>query len=334
MEETSDSILSDQGWDAAHASTLLTSIDKAAQLIISADALLVVAGAGISVDSGLDTFRTSQGTYTLADYHDMCRHELFLKEPKKAWAFHGPVLQRFRKTLPHKGYADLLKVCHSKATYFVCTSNVDGLFEKADFEPLTILNAHGSVHSWQCMNPACNERHDPWPAGDWKVNELPQCRFCKRMARPNVSLFDDGLDAYPHSFNGKKVLEQFERFEAWLSKLRKKQLCILEIGCGMSEHSLRLLPKVVGKWGFMSDEWGLAPLAASLIRINPEQEDRTSGNTDQNEQFVHIESGAQLALEVLAESVHRLLNASASASMVQVSSCNVQKKTQRKKQRK
>ncbi|CAE8693599.1 unnamed protein product [Polarella glacialis] len=235
-------------------SKLDAEVRRAVELILGSQALLVVAGAGLA---------------------DMCRHELFVQDPKAAWAFHGPVLQRFREAVPHEGYSHLRRICQTKgaSSHFVCTSNVDGLLEKVGFEPKRLFNAHGSVHFWQCMCAKCNKRHSPWPAGDWTPGKLPECKFCKKMARPNVSLFDDNLGKNADSFCGQRVLEQFDFFENWLKQVGRQKLCIIEIGCGVSEHSLRLVPKPGGKWAFMSDEWGLPPVAASLVRINPTTED-------------------------------------------------------------
>eukprot|EP00927_Polykrikos_kofoidii_P026588 TRINITY_DN23642_c0_g1_i1.p1 TRINITY_DN23642_c0_g1~~TRINITY_DN23642_c0_g1_i1.p1 ORF type:complete len:402 (-),score=77.39 TRINITY_DN23642_c0_g1_i1:65-1270(-) len=277
-------------------------VRTAANLITSAEVVLVIAGAGMCVDSGLHTFRAKDGTYTLKDYHDKCRHELFLKSPEEAWAFHGQVLNRFRATMPHAGFHSLLKICQSKLDHYVCTSNVDGQFQKAGFVANSVFDAHGSVHLWQCMSAKCNKGRDPWPAGTWKSGSLPKCKFCSRMARPSVSLFDDNTDKYPDSLNTLALERQFGMFETWLKRIRRRRLCIIEVGCGVSEHSLRLVPASGGGWSCMSEEWELPPVVGSLVRINPQVSAEPS-NVGKTHSFVELQAGAVDALRLLEEAV-------------------------------
>jgi len=282
---------------------LSSQVQRAADMIQNADVLLVVAGAGMGVDSGLDTFRTNEGSYTLKDYHSKCQHSLFARKPEEAWEFHGLALRRFREAVPHQGFHDLLCICRAKASYYVCTSNVDGQFQKAGFADDLVFNAHGSMHLWQCMSPKCNRRHDPWPAGDWEPGRLPQCKYCKRMARPNVSLFDDNDESgWPVTFNTAIVEQQYATFRAWLRRSKGRRLCILEIGCGVSEHSLRMVAKPLGRWATMSDEWGLKPLSGSLVRVNPET---TSCRLGFKHSFVHVHLGAATGLRRLCDSLDR-----------------------------
>jgi len=82
---------------------------------------------------------------------------------------------------------------------------------------------------------------------------------------------------------------------------RRQRLCILEIGCGKSEHSLRLQPARKGKWACMSEEWDLPPFTASLVRIDPEVS-TALGDQQPGEQqpgFVHLHAGALKALTLL-----------------------------------
>lgn len=278
---------------------LSAEVRRAAELINEAYAVLVIAGAGMGVDSGLDKFRSADGAYTLSDYHEKCQHELLVKDPAGAWAFHGPVLERFREAQPHEGFAHLLSICKSKASYYVCTSNVDEQFQKAGFQHSRVFNAHGSVHMWQCMNAECNSRKDPWAAGAWVPGELPQCKYCKGLARPNVSLFDDNMEKYPDSFNTRVMERQYACFENWLRQLKTMPICIIEIGCGVSEHSLRLVPKPRSRWACMSDEWEMAPLPGSLIRIDPEP----TSPAPPRQRFVQIAGGAAVSLQHLAREV-------------------------------
>lgn len=225
----------------------------------------------------------------------LCRHGLFVEDPHKAWAFHGPMLDKFRRVQPHEGFGQLLDLCRAAGEYFVATSNIDGEFEAAGFGGDRVFAAHGSVHQWQCVDPKC--RGAPWPVDpEWTFvpGRLPQCRTCGKVARPNVALFDDDLGQNARSFNSRLVDKQKAAFCAWLQRVEGRRLAIIEIGCGENEYSLRMARKD-GRWSCMSGEWKLPPLACPLVRIDPEY-----GGVGDAADFVHIRAGAQVALTRLA----------------------------------
>lgn len=56
----------------------------------------------------------------------------------------------YRYTKPHEGFSILLEIAKKKKDYFVVTSNVDGQFQKAGFNPDKLYEIHGSIHHVQC----------------------------------------------------------------------------------------------------------------------------------------------------------------------------------------
>ena len=116
---------------------------EARQWIQESDAVLITAGAGMGVDSGLPDFRGKEGfwnAYPIArkldlSFEDMANPRWFSTNPKLAWAFYGHRLNLYRKTVPHEGFQLLLALVKRKyEEYFIFTSNVDGQFQKAGFD--------------------------------------------------------------------------------------------------------------------------------------------------------------------------------------------------------
>ncbi|CAK9110382.1 NAD-dependent protein deacylase (Regulatory protein SIR2 homolog) [Durusdinium trenchii] len=269
-------------------------LQRAAMMLQECEVLLVLVGAGMGVDSGLSTFRAKDGSYTKEEYMDLARHQSFREDIEKAWRWHGAMLETFRQTPPHAGYGKLLELCR-RADFFVCTSNIDGAFLRAGFPPERLFEAHGSVHMWQCCDPKCNRAHPPWPAQ--ATMELPQCRHCEDYARPNVAFFDDDLGSNARTFNPKYIEPQRARFHRWLASLAGRQVCVLEIGCGSSEHSLRMR-WTENSWCCMSGEWKIPRLACPLVRLDPgEAEEVEEGHLGN---LVHLLLGARDALEQLS----------------------------------
>ena len=111
-------------------------------MLRSAQALLIGAGAGMGVDSGLPDFRGTQGFWKAypayaklgLDFASMANTQWFQKDPEFAWGFYGHRLGLYRTTVPHAGFG-LLRAWASRMKHgaFVFTSNVDGQFQRAGF---------------------------------------------------------------------------------------------------------------------------------------------------------------------------------------------------------
>src|SRR5215472_17156370 len=179
----------------------------AATALQKADALLITAGAGMGVDSGLPDFRGPEGFWRAypaiaklgLSFEEMANPGWFRRDPHLAWAFYGHRLNLYRATMPHAGFEQLLHIASAKpGGYFVFTSNVDGHFQRAGLASDQIVECHGSIHHFQCTTPCSGEI---WDAEDEVVSlddstfrardPLPRCPHCTALARPNVLMFGD-----------------------------------------------------------------------------------------------------------------------------------------------
>jgi NAD-dependent SIR2 family protein deacetylase len=87
-------------------------VQRVAAHIDNAEALLIMAGAGIGVDSGLPDFRSAQGFWRAyppleklgLSFEEIAQPHWFAEAPKMAWAWYGHRQQLYRKTKPHAGY--------------------------------------------------------------------------------------------------------------------------------------------------------------------------------------------------------------------------------------
>ena len=115
---------------------------RAAEAILAADALLIGAGAGMGVDSGLPDFRGPEGFWRAYPafrgrrFEEISNPVWFQRDPEQAWGFFGHRLNLYRATAPHAGFEILRRWGESRPLgYFVFTSNVDGHFQRAGFSP-------------------------------------------------------------------------------------------------------------------------------------------------------------------------------------------------------
>jgi len=236
--------------------------EKAAALIQSADSLLITAGAGMGVDSGLPDFRGPQGFRRAYPglkaaglrFEEIASPRHFHCDPALAWGFYGHRLKLYRSTLPHDGFRPLLEMGRAKPHgAFVFTSNVDGQFQKAGFAPEQVLECHGSIHHLQCLEP-CGSSIWPADAVEPVIDEasfhmtspLPLCPGCGAVARPNILMFGDWgwLEA--------RASLQQARYDDWRRSARNP--VVIEVGAGTAIPSVRLFGERQG---------------VPLIRINP-----------------------------------------------------------------
>jgi NAD-dependent SIR2 family protein deacetylase len=222
-------------------------IERAAGLIADADALLVAAGAGMGVDSGLPDFRGNEGFWRAypalgrngLTFAAMASPETFDADPGLAWGFYGHRLALYRRTPPHVGFALLRRwgerMLHGSAVY---TSNVDGHFQRGGFDATTVAECHGSIHHLQCTRP-CSK--DVWLADAFEpqldepacrlLNEPPRCPRCGAVARPNILMFGDA------GWLSERTDAQEARLERWLA--RAGRIVVVEIGAGTAIPTVR-----------------------------------------------------------------------------------------------
>jgi len=290
----------DEGWDAVsvcqysfaygsmltsqHSSSGMIDSDKqniklAAGVVAAADAVLITAGAGIGVDSGLPDFRGNKGfwkAYPMAEKLGLSFSELanpiwFERNPRIAWGFYGHRLNLYRSTVPHGGFQQLLGVCEEKPRgYFVFTSNVDGQFQKAGFSKDTIVECHGSIHYLQCTGP-CSDVIWPAKFKNIVVNEetcsaegdLPTCPLCGGYVRPNILMFNDG-----NWIGGRTDKQEWNYYHWWHNLIVENcSVAIIELGAG------KAVPTVRRK----SESLAARHKNVRLIRINPRDHDVPAG---------------------------------------------------------
>lgn len=258
-------------------------IARAAEALSNADALIVTAGAGMGVDSGLPDFRGTEGFWRAYpalkhanfSFQDIASPQAFHEMPALAWGFYGHRLKLYRSTTPHEGYAILLRWTRlMRNGAFVFTSNVDGHFQKSGFPESRIVECHGSIHVLQCLLN-CSDR--TWGSAHFRPQvdpetckllvPFPRCPDCGGLARPNVLMFND-YSWVSHWYDRRR-----EALDAWHRDAGK--VVVVELGAGKAIPTVRQFGARVGN---------------PLIRINTEGVPHAGGK------IIHLQGSA---LEVL-----------------------------------
>jgi len=211
--------------------------NKIKQLIADADGIVILAGAGMSVDSGIPDFRGTSGLWTAEkdNFMKFANGSAFSERPVEAWNFYITRLMKYQEVPPHAGYYELKKILDAldKDTYVV-TSNVDGHFKKSGYDSEKIYEIHGNLEYVQCANRCC---HELWPMPKFsgeitEHNQIPKCDRCGSIVRPAVMMFNDPW------FVMNLVEEQSQQCMRWYEN--KQNVVGIEFGAGLAVPSIRV----------------------------------------------------------------------------------------------
>jgi NAD-dependent SIR2 family protein deacetylase len=224
------------------------SLKRAAEAIRGAQALLIGAGAGMGVDSGLPDFRGNQGFWKAyppyqklgLDFVSLANPRWFRDDPALAWGFYGHRLNLYRQTQPHAGFQILLQWAKKmRRGAFVFTSNVDGHFQRAGFATDQIMEVHGTINLMQCSQ-SC-EGSFPADSLALPIDEttmraqepLPTCPRCGALARPNILMF------YDWEWDSSETAKQQARLHEWLREVASAPMVVVECGAGLAIPTVR-----------------------------------------------------------------------------------------------
>lgn len=266
-------------------------ISKIQKLFSHADSLIITAGAGMGVDSGLPDFRGNHGMWqaypALAkqcmQFTSIANPNAFQQQPHLAWGFYGHRLKLYQETIPHQGFHLLKKLSAIlQLPYFIFTSNVDGQFQKAGFAENLIYECHGSIQHLQCLN-VCTAKiwttetlnpHIDHIRCEW-LGELPHCPHCQALARPNILMFDD------YDWIEQRSQQQRQNLNAWLTQHHRP--IVIELGAGTAIPTVR----------YFSERF-----APAVIRINPREAQFSAT------QGISLEYGALEGMQIIFQALN------------------------------
>jgi len=161
-------------------------IRKAARLLADRRNAVALTGAGISVESGIPSFRGAQGMWEKYDPMEYATLHSFMHDPRKVWEMLSEMVSVCGEATPnpaHRGLASLERLGVVRA---VVTQNVDGLHQAAGTR--RVIEYHGNLDELICVY--CWKRY---PTRDrWTVGAVPLCD-CGEILKPNVVLFGEPI---------------------------------------------------------------------------------------------------------------------------------------------
>ena len=146
-------------------------------------------GAGVSTESGIPDFRSTDGLYNQQyDYppETIISHSFYVKKPKEFYRFYKNKML-FPEAKPNRAHMALAKLEREGKVKAVVTQNIDGLHPAAGSRE--VLELHGSVHRNYCTR--CGRFYSLDDI--LKADGVPVCD-CGGVIKPDVVLYEEGLD--------------------------------------------------------------------------------------------------------------------------------------------
>jgi len=165
--------------------------NKLVELLKNAKNIVYFGGAGTSTESNIPDFRSQDGLYALKYKYPpetMLSRSFFDSHTDAFFEFYRDKVL-YPEAQPNKAHYALAKLEEMGKLSAVVTQNIDGLHQLAGSKH--VIELHGSVHKNYCVS--CDSQYDL----DFVVNSesvTPRCTVCGGIVRPDVVLYEEGLD--------------------------------------------------------------------------------------------------------------------------------------------
>ena len=165
-------------------------VQELQHIIDTHNKIVFFGGAGVSTESNIPDFRSVDGLYNQQyDYppETILSHTFYRRNTEEFYRFyHNKML--FPNAKPNAAHLALAKLEQMGKLTAIITQNIDGLHQAAGSK--NVLELHGSVHRNYCEN--CGAFFDL----DYMIKNtgVPKCDKCRSTIKPDVVLYEEGLD--------------------------------------------------------------------------------------------------------------------------------------------
>jgi NAD-dependent deacetylase len=162
-------------------------LERAARWLNAAKRVCVLTGAGVSAESGVPTFRDSNGLWEGHRVEDVASPGGWDRDPLLVWEFYNARRANVATVKPNPGHYALAEMENRWGDRFtLVTQNVDGLHLEAGSR--NVLEIHGSLRHTRCLGCGVVTNRGAEPLGP-----APECPQCRGRLRPHIVWFGEGL---------------------------------------------------------------------------------------------------------------------------------------------
>jgi NAD-dependent deacetylase len=159
---------------------------KMIERLRTAKRVVVITGAGISAESGVPTFRGSDGLWRQYRAEELATLDAFRRDPRLVWEWYDWRRRLIARKEPNAGHLAIAAMEGLFEQFLLITQNVDGLHRKAGNRKL--IEIHGNIWRVRCMEEGRVFEHEEVP-----LKEVPPRCECGTYLRPDVIWFGESL---------------------------------------------------------------------------------------------------------------------------------------------
>lgn len=165
-------------------------ISRLQQMIDDSHRIVFFGGAGVSTESHIPDFRSTDGLYHQTYQYPpevMVSHSFYAQHTEEFYDFYKNKMV-FLDAEPNKAHKKLAELEAAGKLSAIVTQNIDGLHQKAGSK--NVYELHGSVHRNYCVK--CRKFFD----AEYVVSAkgVPHCDDCQGIVKPDVVLYEESLD--------------------------------------------------------------------------------------------------------------------------------------------
>ncbi len=162
-------------------------LDRIAGALIAQQAGVALTGAGISVPSGMDDFRSDEGLWERYDVAEYGTIGAFMSHPEKVWDLVAELEQRVAAAAPNPAHQAMAKLERLGVLHGVITQNVDGLHQEAG--SASVVEIYGNCRRLVC-GPCANTYGPDRRAA---LGTPARCHDCGRILKPDMIFFGEAI---------------------------------------------------------------------------------------------------------------------------------------------
>lgn len=159
---------------------------------MAAPHLVVFTGSGISAESGIKTFRASDGLWDNHPVEDVATSGAWRRDPQRVLDFYNQRREQVRKARPNAAHKALAALEQAGFQVSVITQNIDDLHERAGSRH--VLHLHGEILN--ARSSVDNRMRYPLPRGGIRIGDL--CDMGSQL-RPDVVWFGESVPLFPEA---------------------------------------------------------------------------------------------------------------------------------------
>jgi NAD-dependent protein deacetylase/lipoamidase len=162
------------------------------RLIRERQPCVVLTGAGVSTESGIPDFRSTEGIWAEVDPFEVASIQAFRRDPVRVWSFFRERIHLLRDAEPNGAHLALAELEQRGLVQAVVTQNIDTLHTRAGSRH--VVEMHGSIRSAKCLACLWAEPVETVLA-QLDGSPIPRCPRCGEVLKPGVVLFGELLPA-------------------------------------------------------------------------------------------------------------------------------------------